>query len=419
MLSFAEVLDEVSGFSFPIGENDSGNLITANFESAPHLLICGATGTGKSTLVHSILLSLISKNGPDNLRLILCDTKMVEFCEYNGISNLAVPVCTDNKKISGALMWAAHEIDNRFVLLSSARSKTLASYNDHVWENFSEDLELPHLLVVIDDLTPVVSDYPEVIPFIQKILQNGRATGVHLIVVTQTPTWKPIKPLSLMFRNKAVFSFSSKAEESALIGTTKNFGLGACGRCVFSGGGSIQKIETTLPTQTLSSQIIYEKKSEPQNYNQSAICAIEDYLIGKKDQKNDDIKEYDELLPAAIEVVLEVGQASVSMLQRRLKLGYGRAARLVDQMEEKGVVGPFYGSSPRLILITKEQWQEMQFKQGMVDKAPEPECSEYVPQEIDATQYNDEDETDAQKETAYNNHRRRLFGKLFRKKGLE
>lgn len=435
MLNFSDTLTGTSGFSFPIGETAAGDLLTTSFEHTPHLLIAGATGTGKSVLAHSIILSLLSHNDSKTLKMILCDTKLVEFCEYSGVSNLLLPVCTDLAKITGALEWSAFETKRRLNLLSSANSKTLSSYNDYAWESFLDDL--PHILVVVDDLASVASAYPAAISAVQEILQNGRTVGVHLIAITQTPTLKPTKQLSLMFRNKAIFSFSSKAESSLLVGTAKDFGLGSCGYCLFSTGGALQKVKTFQPEEELVSEIIAAQKLRSPAYNESAIHKISEETSMPRQEE---INGYDELLPDAIEAVLEVGSASVSWLQRRLKLGYGRAARLVDQMEEKGIVGPFDGARPRLILITKRQWEEMKRLQQNAKTAATQEPTEQTldiqynsdgedlesieeerPEQTPDIQYNSEDDNDAQKTAKCSEHKRKrgFFGILFKQKRLE
>lgn len=203
-------------------------------------------------------------------------------------------------------------------------------------------------------------EQPEMADSIRTILLNGRTTGVHLILSTQTPTWKSAKSISTLFRAKVLFSVSDKAESKAMINNCDAFALGNVGDAIYSNGTSSRRIHTYYPDESVSAEIISKSKAQFTEYFDIAsdfLRQTPDAEIGCTQINHE---PYDELLPDAIEVVLEQGQASVSMLQRRLKLAYSRAARIVDQMEEKGVIGPFEGSKARQILITKEQWHEMQ-----------------------------------------------------------
>lgn len=363
MHSLSQVLAHTAGLCFPLGETDTGEIVCADLADISHLLVAGASGTGKSVFINSLLLSLISNNGPENLRLVLCDTKMVELSVFNRVSNLLIPVCTDAMKIHGALRWIAHETENRLRAFSAAGKKNLSSYNDYTWEEFVSENGLPQIVVVVDDFASALLEHPEMADSIRTILLNGRTAGVHLIFSTQTPTWKAVKSISTLFRSKILFPVASKAESTALIGNTAAFGLSGCGDAIYSNGRSLTHMKSFIADFETSSNIIEKAKVPEPHYSEDTIRTIEENIVGEIDAHAQDTVDgtgYDELLPAAIEVVLDVGQASVSTLQRRLKLGYGRAARLVDQMEEMGVVGPFEGSKPRLLLITKKQWQEMQ-----------------------------------------------------------
>ena len=185
MGSFADALNMTSGLSFAIGFGESGAPICVNLETAPHILIAGATGTGKSVLARNILLTLISHNAKDSLQMILCDTKLVEFGLYRGVQNLSIPPCTSAESIERALAYVDYEISRRLSLFCGAGKRDLSSYNDYAWEKFIDGAEAPRLLVVIDDLADLISSRPVVIPYIQKIMQSGRTAGVHLIAITQ------------------------------------------------------------------------------------------------------------------------------------------------------------------------------------------------------------------------------------------
>lgn len=361
-MDFSTAMEKIEGFDFPIGESDSGELIYTNLKDINHLLVSGEAGTGKSVFVDSMILSLISNNTPEKLRLLIWDSTGVNY-PYNGISHLLIPVITDSRKMVLVLQWAITEIQKRLRTLSETGTKSLGKYNDRAWENFST--EMPPIVIVLDDFSSLLDQEPIVKEYIDRILLNGRTAGIYLVAVTPNPTWKESKKISLSFRSRLVFCSSSAAESKILLGIKGAESLPAPGYAFFSTGGekSLQ-VKTFIVSDDLRREIKEKVKSrEAPQYNQEIMREIakSDYAHGPYFEE-ESFAEPDELLPSAIEVVVETGMASVSMLQRRLKLGYSRAARLVDQMEEKGVVGPFEGSKPRQVLISKEQWQEMQYK---------------------------------------------------------
>lgn len=340
---------------FQTGTTDEGRAFRFDINDSPHILVCGATGTGKSNFVHGALTELISHNSPDDLRLLLFDSKIVELAQYNGIPHLLVPWITDASKLEGALAWLDLETKKRLRLFADSQIRTLQGYNDHLWESFLDDNGLPHILVVIDDLSSAITQRPQIADYVREILLNGRTVGIHLMAVTQTPLWKGTKPISLLFRTKVVFSAATAQESKTLLGVQGAERLGACGQSLVSVNGKTVKVQMPLITDAACSNALSTAKSfgDVSFIDTSLDTALNPSVAPEGDGE-------DELLPAAVEVILETGLASVSMLQRRLKLGYGRAARLVDQMEEKGIVGPFEGSKPRQIIITRAQWCQMQ-----------------------------------------------------------
>lgn len=367
--TFSDALAHTARLSFPLGETDAGEIVCADLADISHLLIAGASGTGKSIFINSLLLALIANNSEENLRLILCDTKMVELSMFNEVPHLLLPVCTNVEMIHRALQWVANETERRLRDFSTAGKKSLSSYNDYTWEKFIADTGLPQIVVVVDDFASALLEQPEMANSIRTILLNGRTTGVHLILSTQTPTWKAAKSISTLFRQKILFPVASKAESTTLIGSPAAFSVGGCGEAIYSNGRLLTRVKSILADAETSAGIIEKAKASEPLYSGEATRGIErlvDKEAAAKSMLYEAVSDYDELLPAAIDVVLEVGQASVSILQRRLKLGYGRAARLVDQMEENGIVGHFEGSMPRQLLITREQWQEMQCRQPLV-----------------------------------------------------
>ena len=386
-----EFRDNPSKVSFAVGKDIGGNNIVGNIAKLPHLLIAGTTGSGKSVCTNSLIISLLYKATPEEVRLIMVDPKMVELGIYNGIPHLLIPVVTDPKKAAGALQWAVVEMMKRYRAFSEIGVRDLASYNAHAAK--TEDMEkMPQIVVVIDELADLMLvAAKEVEESICRVAQMGRAAGMHLIIATQRPSADVITGLmKANIPSRIAFAVASSLESRIILDTTGAEKLVGRGDMLYFplGSGKPQRVQGCLISDEEVAAVVgfIKQNSGGAEYDQEIMHDIEKHAAEKeKGSKGvggsapEDVgDDYDELLPSAIEVVVETGMASVSMLQRRLKLGYSRAARLVDQMEEKGVVGPFEGSKPRQVLITKEQWQQMQFKQDMQEAPPEP-----VPDELE------------------------------------
>ena len=386
-----EFRDNPSKVSFAVGRDIGNKNIVGNIAKLPHLLIAGTTGSGKSVCTNSLIISLLYKATPEEVRLIMVDPKMVELGIYNGIPHLLIPVVTDPKKAAGALQWAVVEMMKRYRAFSEVGVRDLASYNAHAAK--TEGMEkMPQIVVVIDELADLMLvAAKEVEESICRVAQMGRAAGMHLIIATQRPSADVITGLmKANIPSRIAFAVASSLESRIILDTTGAEKLVGRGDMLYFplGTGKPQRVQGCLISDEEVAAVVgfIKQNSGTAQYDQEIIHDIEQHAAEKeKGSKGvggsapEDVgDDYDELLPSAIEVVVETGMASVSMLQRRLKLGYSRAARLVDQMEEKGVVGPFEGSKPRQVLITKEQWQEMQFKQDMVPTASEP-----VPDELE------------------------------------
>lgn len=390
VINSKEFTGQGSKVSFSVGKDIGGNYIVGNIAKLPHLLIAGTTGSGKSVCTNSLIISLLYKSTPDEVRLIMVDPKMVELGIYNGIPHLLIPVVTDPKKAAGALQWAVVEMMKRYRAFAEVGVRDLASYNTVA--SRTEGMErMPQIVVVIDELADLMLvAAKEVEESICRVAQMGRASGMHLVIATQRPSADVITGLmKANIPSRIAFAVASALESRIILDTTGAEKLVGRGDMLYFplGAGKPTRVQGCLISdEEVSAVVDFVKQSGSASYDEEILHDIEK-RAAEKDKSDKGVggsapdgvsDDYDELLPAAIEVVLDLGQASVSMLQRRLKLGYGRAARLVDQMEEKGVVGPFEGSKPRQLLITKEQWQEMQFRQGMVDAVPEP-----VPEELD------------------------------------
>lgn len=373
-VSLREVLDSPefarakSKSSFAVGKDIGGNCIVGNIAKMPHMLIAGTTGSGKSVCMNSIIISLLYKASPSDVKLIMVDPKMVELGIYNGIPHLLIPVVTDPKKAAGSLQWAVTEMLRRYKLMSDAGVRDLESYNSIVTAD-GEGEKLPQIVVIIDELADLMLvAAKEVEDSICRIAQMGRASGMHLIIATQRPSADVITGLmKANIPSRIAFSVASAMESRIILDTQGAEKLVGKGDMLFApiGCGKPMRVQGCFVTDgEVESVASYVKEHYSASYNQEVLEDIEKKALQTGKAKTsvaeadtfDEELDGDEMLPAAVDVILETGQASVSMLQRRLKLGYARAARIVDEMEEKGIVGPFQGSKPRAILITKEQW---------------------------------------------------------------
>ena len=356
--------------SFSVGKDIAGNCIVGNIAKMPHMLIAGTTGSGKSVCMNSIIISLLYKAGPEDVKLIMVDPKMVELGIYNGIPHLLIPVVTDPKKAAGSLQWAVTEMLRRYKLMSDLGVRDLESYNSIVTQEEGGQ-KLPQVIVIIDELADLMLvAAKEVEDSICRIAQMGRAAGMHLIIATQRPSADVITGLmKANIPSRIAFSVASAMESRIILDTQGAEKLVGKGDMLYApiGCGKPLRVQGCFVTDSEVEAVAgFVKEHYVADYNQQVLEEIEKKAqqAGKSGkgasasdpEPNDEELEGDEMLPAAVDVILETGQASVSMLQRRLKLGYARAARIVDEMEEKGIVGPFQGSKPRAILITKEEW---------------------------------------------------------------
>ena len=376
-----------SKLSFAIGEDIGGNSIVGNIAKLPHLLIAGTTGSGKSVCMNSLILSLLYKSTPEEVRLIMIDPKMVELGVYNGIPHLFVPVVTDPKKAAGALQWAVVEMLKRYRLFSEAGVRDLMGYNNH--QKGLGEQSMPRVVIVIDELADLMLvASKEVEESICRVAQMGRAAGMHLVIATQRPSADVITGLmKANIPSRIAFAVSSAMESRIILDNSGAEKLIGAGDMLYSplGVGKPMRIQGAFVSDEEREQVIsFVKEGANVEYSEDILRQIEKAAEEKSASSDSDRSDssdagadYDELLPQAVDVIFETKQASVSMLQRRLKLGYARAARIVDQMEEIGVVGPFEGSKPRQVLITRQQWLQMQSGGGLGPVSDQVSFSEF------------------------------------------
>ena len=374
-----------ASLSVALGKDITGTAQVIDLAKMPHLLIAGTTGSGKSVCINSILISLLYKSSPADVRLIMVDPKMVELGNYNGIPHLLIPVVTDPKKASGALSWAVSEMERRYALFAASGVRGLSDYNELVrqqqeqaQEQPTEDADgqqimhprmehLPQIVIVIDELADLMMvAAKEVETSICRIAQKARAAGMHLVVATQRPSTDVITGLMKSnIPSRIAFAVASQVESRIILDTVGADKLIGKGDMLYSPINLNKPVRIQgcfVSTEEIENVIQYVKKNAEAEYSQEIMDHIEKQSESESAGGYDASEDEDELLPQAITIVVESGQASVSMLQRRLKLGYARAARLVDQMEQRGIVGPFEGSKPRRVLITRDDWMQMQLR---------------------------------------------------------
>lgn len=339
-----------SSVPLALGKDVSGNVIVSTIDKMPHLLIAGATGSGKSVCINTIIMSILYKSSPEDVKLLLIDPKMVELSIYNGIPHLLIPVVTDAKKAAFALNWAVDEMEKRYKLFAQNNVRDMNSYNSKVKASNGE--ELPTIVIIIDELADLMMvSAQEIEDYICRLAQMARAAGMYLIVATQRPSVDVITgTIKANIPSRISFAVSSQVDSRTILdmaGAEKLLGKGDMlfypsfySKPSRLQGAFISDEEVEAVVNSLKAQDITD-------YNEDIIEIVES---PREMQFNDS----DDLLPTAIELVVGEGQASISLLQRRLKIGYARAARIIDEMEERGVIGGYEGSKPRKVLLSPE-----------------------------------------------------------------
>ncbi len=364
-----------SPLTVALGKDISGKNIYADLSKMPHLLIAGSTGSGKSVCINTILMSLLYKASPQDVKLILIDPKVVELSVYNKIPHLFIPVVTDPKKAAGALHWACSEMDRRYNLCAELNVRDLAAYNEIAAQREDDQYEvLPKIVVIIDELADLMMvASKEVEEHICRLCQKARAAGIFLIIATQRPSVDVVTGLiKANVPSRIAFAVSSGVDSRVILDSTGAEKLLGRGDMLYRpiGANKPRRIQGCFVSDDEVEKVtdFVRNNVGEANYDSSAIEKIEQLSVsgGSKGEGGavSDGEEEDEMLMPAIECVVEAGMASTSFLQRKLKLGYSRAARIVDMMEEMGVVGPFEGSKPRSVKMTMAEFQEMKLQRG-------------------------------------------------------
>lgn len=355
-----------SKLAFAVGKDIAGNIIVGDVAKMPHMIIAGTTGSGKSVCTNSIIMSLLYRTKPEEVKLILIDPKMVEFTTYNGIPHLLIPVVTDPRQAAGALNWGVQEMLRRYKLFADNNVRDLGGYNEFAESKGLE--KLPQIVIAIDEFSDLMmAASKEVEDSVCRLAQMARAAGMHLIIATQRPTTDVITGLiKANIPSRIALSVQSQVDSRTILDTQGAEKLLGYGDMLYYPNGMQKPLRVQgcfCSTKEVESIVGFIKNESVSEYNNDIIEAVEQSMPAEKGEKieaaSDLTGDGDEvLIEKAIDVVVEMGQASTSSLQRKLKLGYARAARIIDELENMGVVGPYEGAKPRKVIMTKQQWAE-------------------------------------------------------------
>ena len=345
-----------SDIPLALGKDVSGKPIVSIIDKMPHLLIAGATGSGKSVCINTIIMSILYKSSPDDVKLLLIDPKVVELSVYNGIPHLLIPVVTDAKKSAFALNWAVTEMEKRYKTFAQDSVRDITSYNTKHKDN--PDLKLPKIVIIIDELADLMMvAAQEIEDYICRLAQMARAAGMYLIVATQRPSVDVITgTIKANIPSRISFAVSSQVDSRTILD------MGGAEKLLGKGDMLFYPSFYSKPTRLQGAFISEEEVEKVVNYlkEQNITSYDEDIIEVIQNTKEIDYIDSDDLLPNAIKLVVDEGQASISLLQRRLKVGYARAARIVDAMEERGIIGGYEGSKPRKVLMSKDELEELE-----------------------------------------------------------
>ncbi|MDE5619644.1 MAG: DNA translocase FtsK [Ruminococcus sp.] len=371
-LSSTEFRDSKSKLAFAVGKDIAGNIIIGDIAKMPHVIIAGTTGSGKSVCTRSIIMSILYNATPDEVRLILIDPKIVEFKLFDGIPHLLIPIVTDCKKAAGALNWAVNEMMRRYQIFADAGANDLKSYNSYAKQN--QDIQtMPQIVVFIDELADMMLVAgKEVEDYICRLAQMGRAAGIHLVIATQRPTTDVITGLiKANIPSRIALSVMSQVDSRTIIDMAGADKLLGNGDMLYMPIGTSKPVRIQgcfASSKDINSTLDYIREQVQGEYDSDIMQAVESFVPqtkgsgGNEDYGNNTALTDEDFVERAIEVAVNNGQLSTSMLQRKLKLGYARAARIMDELEELGVIGASEGAKPRKVLMSKMQYDERKLR---------------------------------------------------------
>lgn len=379
-ISMRELIDskpyrqEKGLLKFAVGKDIEGNIVMGDITSMPHMLIAGTTGSGKSVFTNSIILNILFRCSPDEVKLILVDPKRVEFPIYNGIPHLLIPVLTEPLKAAGALGWAVNEMNRRYALLEANGVKNLEEYNEFVDEMIANDPEctrtkLPYIVIILDELAELMmAAKNEVEASIQSLAQLARAAGMHMLIATQSPRTDVLTGIiKANIPSRTALMVSNNVDSRVILDEVGAEKLLGKGDMLFKPAGYPKplRIQSGFASSAEIRDIVaFLKDEHGAQYDQEVVHEVEQNMPKPKNEEDHEVQinPDDDLVNQAITIIVETGNASTAYLQRKLKLGFPRAARIMDDIEAMGIIGPQEGAKPRKILLTKEEWYERQSK---------------------------------------------------------
>lgn len=375
VLDTNEFRNKKSRTTVALGKDIGGTCVVADIADFPHILIAGATGSGKSVCINSLITSILYKAKPDEVKMIMVDPKMVELGVYNGIPHLLIPVVTDPKHAAGALNWAVVEMQNRYNLLKDNKVRNLEGYNKLMEENGEPDAKLPEIVIIIDELADLMTvAKSEVEEAINRLAALARAAGMYLVIATQRPSVNVITGvIKANIPSRIAFAVSSQIDSRTIIDSAGAEKLLGKGDMLYSPRGAMKPLRVQgnfVSDSEIEDIVSYIKSQYEAEYDEEVIEHIEKEhervsadleAANNTSRPSSSGEKIDDMFLDAVELVLENGQASVAMFQRKFKMGYQRAAKLIDQMEEKKIIGPYEGTKPRQVIITRQEFNEMKY----------------------------------------------------------
>ena len=351
IISTKNFANSKSKIPFAMGKSIAGDPVVSGIEKMPHLLVSGATGSGKSVCINTIIMSILYKHSPDDVKLLMIDPKVVELSVYNGIPHLIMPVITDPKKASSSLFWAISEMEKRYKAFQKYHVRDIEGYKKAAQTDESME-NLPYIVVIIDELADLMmTAASEVEDYIMRLAQKSRACGIHLVIATQRPTVDVITgTIKANIPSRISFAVTSQTDSRTILDTAGAEKLLGKGDMLYAPSDSMKPLRIQgafVSDKEVLSVVDYIKQETKVDYDQSAIETVEENSQVKE------VDDEDELLDQATQIIIEENTASVSLLQRKLRVGYARAGRIIDQLESKGIVGPYEGSKPRKVLVDR------------------------------------------------------------------
>ena len=370
VLESDEFKNNKSKLTVALGRDVAGEIELADIAKMPHVLIAGATGSGKSVCINTIISSIIYNAKPSEVKLVMVDPKVVELSVYNGIPHLLIPVVTDPKKAAGALAWAVQEMDDRYNKFATKGVRDLKGYNKAI-EKEGGVAKLPQIVIIVDELADLMMvAAKDVEEAICRLAQKARAAGMHLVIATQRPSVDVITGLiKANIPSRIAFAVSSQVDSRTILDTVGAEKLLGKGDMLYFPSGAPKPLRVQgafVSDEEVEKIVAFIKKNGTAKYSEDILESIENNNKSDKElaQEQSEEDEVDPFLNDAIETVVETGQASTSFIQRRFKVGYARAGRIIDQMEERGIISGYQGSKPREVLMSKERWEELKMGQG-------------------------------------------------------